>query len=763
MASGHPWKFFRAGGVDQVVLSTAADILHLAELDQKLWVALACPVAGTEIEPRTLKLLDVDGDGRIRPPDVLATIEWLRDVMSDLGDLYHPADEVPLASIATASTLGRDILAGAKVILKSLGKADAESISLADVSSTEAIFTAMKLNGDGIVPAESADDEETAQAIRDVMAVAGSVTDRSGKPGVDQARVDAFFDQVKLFADWFAAGGARASYLTLGELTAAAAAGLSAVREKVDDYLTRCRLASVDARAVTALNPSEADLAALSTVVLSAQSESVAKLPLARVEPGRALPLSEGLNPAWAERIAEFARVTVAPVLGGPCSSISERDWQIIVEKLAPYSAWMAARPVADVDKLGPDRVLALASGNARARVTDLIARDAALSTESSQIEAVERLIRCRRDFMVLLRNFVNFSEFYGKRSGAFQAGTLFIDARSCDLCLPVDDPGRHSSLAALSQAYLAYCDCIHTVNKDKRSIVAVVTSGDTDNLMVGRNGVFYDRSGADWDATITKVVENPISIRQAFWAPYKRFIRLVEEQIQKRAKTAEDEGNKKLEVAAAETAALDSAVPKNKDTEKKDAPGEPPKKEEKGIDVGTVAAIGVAVGGIATFFSSILATFLGLGMWMPVGVVALLLAISGPSMLIAWLKLRQRNIGPILDANGWAVNAFARINVPFGGALTRLAVMPAGASRSLRDPFAEKHQPWALYFAVVAVLGLGVTWLLGKADDFLPPQARAATVLHRESPPPASSALARRPGSVHVPPASEAPVGGSP
>ena len=46
---------------------------------------------------------------------------------------------------------------------------------------------------------------------------------------------------------------------------------------------------------------------------------------------------------------------------------------------------------------------------------------------------------------------------------------------------------------------------------------------------MVGRNGIFFDRLGHDWDATITKIIENPISIRQAFFAPYKRAIRFVE------------------------------------------------------------------------------------------------------------------------------------------------------------------------------------------------------------------------------------------
>jgi hypothetical protein len=439
---------------------------------------------------------------------------------------------------------------------------------------------------------------------------------------------------------------------------------------------------------------------------------------------------------------------------------VGERDWEAITAKVAAWCAWQAAKPATEVEKLGGDRVVALARGDLRARITELVVKDAALASESNQIEAVEKLIRCRRDFVRLLRNFVNFAEFYGTRKSIFQVGTLYLDARSCDLVLPVDDAGRHGTLAALSQAYLAYCDCVRRAEpKEKRSIVAAVTGGDTDNLMVGRNGVFYDHNGDDWDATVTKIIENPISIRQAFWAPYKRFIRLVEDQIAKRAKAADEESGKKMEVAAAETAAADKKGAEKDEEEKKEAAAkeaaakeaaakEPPKPEAKpeakhegkGIDIGTVAALGVAVGGIATFFSSILATFLGLGMWMPLGLLALVLAISGPSMLIAWLKLRQRNIGPILDANGWAVNALARINVPFGAALTGLAELPEGAQRSLRDPFAEKKRPWGFYVFLLVLLVLAGSWFFGKVDAYLPEKAKAATIFHR-TPPPATSA----------------------
>src|SRR5205807_7196019 len=122
---------------------------------------------------------------------------------------------------------------------------------------------------------------------------------------------------------------------------------------------------------------------------------------------------------------------------------------------------------------------------------------------------------------------------------------------------------------------------------------------------------------------------------------------------------------------------------------------------------LGTVAAIGVAIGGIGTLVGALLGTMFGLGKWLPVGLVGLILLISGPAMLLAWLKLRRRNLGPILDANGWAINGRARINVSFGAAMTELPRLPAGAKRSLDDPFADKKTHWKLYVFLVLVLGL--------------------------------------------------------
>src|ERR1043165_8742503 len=97
--SKHRWKFFRAGGVDQVALESAADLIHLDQLDQKLWVALSCPTKGLEFDTRTLELIDADKDGRIRAPDMIAAAKWAVENLKDPEMLLKPAEALPLAAI----------------------------------------------------------------------------------------------------------------------------------------------------------------------------------------------------------------------------------------------------------------------------------------------------------------------------------------------------------------------------------------------------------------------------------------------------------------------------------------------------------------------------------------------------------------------------------------------------------------------------------------------------------------------------------------
>jgi hypothetical protein len=698
----HSWSFFRAGGVDQISIGSGADILALPTLDQKLWFALAMPTRDIDVDARTLDLLDTDRDGRIRVPDVLAAVEWIRETWRDPDDLLRGGDELALTAIKEGP-----VLAAARRLVVDIGKKDAKAISLADAEKLVEAVARTRLNGDGVIVPDTAEDDDTRKAIEEIIAAVGSVLDRSGKQGIDKDKTATFFADIDKLVAW-------ADTRPAGDGLDEGADALAAVRAKIDEYFTRCRLAAFDDRAA----------AALDTLELGGALES-SKLPLARVAPGRALPLRKALNPAWSAQVGTFATAVVGKVLG-PRDELSEDDFGKVVAHLAPIDGWRAARPVSPVGALALERIRALAAPAVRARIGALIEADRALEADYAATASVEKLLRFQRDFVRILRTFVTFSDFYTKRDGAFQIGSLYIDGRTCQLCVPVADAGRHATLASLSGGYLLYCDT--TRGAEKRPIVAVMTNGDGDNLMVGRNGVFYDRDGKDWDATITKIVTNPISVREAFWAPYKRLARMIDEAAAKRAAAADAASTAKIDATAATVANVD---PHAAAAAASPNPTPPVKK----MDVGTVAAIGVAIGGIGAILIGILTMFLGLGLWMPVGLLALVLLISLPSMVLAWLKLRQRNLAPILDANGWALNQRARVNISFGAALTDLAKLPKGAKRTIDDPYADKRTPWKLYTFLIAVVLLTGTWYAGKLDRLLPHVVRSTTVLGENAP----------------------------
>lgn len=608
------WRFFRAGGFDQVRLDTAAELLNIGQLDQKLWVALSCPVKGIEFDARTLSFVDGDGDGQVRAPELIAAVQWAAGRLKDTNVLAQKLPGVPLAAIRDEDEEGAAIATAARELL-------------ADIGST-----------DGLVTVAAANAAQTRHAQRALAA-------------------------------WEAAGQ---SARPLGEATAAAHEAVVAVAEKVEDWFVRCRLAAFDARAGAALNAADATLVALGSATLKSEDQNIAALPLAHVQAGAVLTMGTGLNPAWAPRMATLHHAAVQPLLGDR-ALLTEADWNSLKDQLAPYAAWLGAKP------------------------------DAAV--EADAVRQLERLAHYVRDLLSLANNFVAFRDFYTRQGKAsFQVGTLYLDGRSAELCVAVNDAARHATLATLSRMCLVYCDC--TRGAEKQSIAAAFTAGDSDQLMVSRNGVFYDRLGRDWDATITKIIDHPISLRQAFWSPYKRLARFIGEQLQKIAASKSKASDDKLS-----TAVVDG-------TKKVAAPAAPaaaPPPFDVGKFAGIFAAIGLAVGAIGTALASVLVGLLTLAWWqVPIALLGLMLAISGPAVILAWFKLRSRNLGPILDANGWAINARAKINIPFGTSLTQLAQLPPNSERALTDPYAEKKKPWALYFGIVAVvLVAAFAWVL--------------------------------------------------
>jgi hypothetical protein len=448
------------------------------------------------------------------------------------------------------------------------------------------------------------------------------------------------------------------------------------------------------------------------------------------------------LNPAWQDRIARFRDAAVAPILG-PATELTEDGWRKMEARLAPHAEWRRARKGAAVEPLGLQRVREILASDARDRITRLIRRDEALAAQAAELVLVERLVRYHRDLGVLLRNFVNFANFYDPETPAiFDAGRLYLDQRTCHLCIRVENPAAHAASAGMSRMYLAYCDCARP-GGEKMTVAAAFTQGDSEQLTVGRNGIFFDRAGRDWDAAVTKVIENPISIHQAFFLPYKRLSRFVSEQIEKFG-AAKDK-----EVHEAATAGLSGAVAGPD-------PGRAARKEPFDIAkfAGIFAAIGLAIGAIGGALGAMMAAFFSLRWWqMPFALAGVAAVVSGPAMVMAWVKLRQRTLGPVLEGNGWAINGRVRINIPLGNSLTELRQVPIRVRLTLKDPFVDRAARRRRLLTAALIVVLAAAALFYWRAEAKAAFKRAIDAL-QQAPAPAAAPETPKPAETPKPPA---------
>ena len=506
----YKWKWTKEGRMAQVRFVTGEDIARLAELDQKCWAALSMPTTGVRFDARMLELMDADGDGRIRTPEVIAAVDFLKAKNVNLDDLLTPSE--------------------------------ADRKKLADVLARQA----------------------------DLAASAPSAADKQA------------------LADW-EAKGQTPEVAVFGEATAAGEAALAAVESVIDAFFA----------------PPE-------------------DMPLVTEAPDVTLPLRDHLNPKHLEAIMAFADACVKPVLGDGVTSIDRIGWKKVKAAFAPYRAWVAAKPVMNAGKLG-----------------DLVDE--------------ERVLRYKLHLLEFLENFVSMRRLYAAdESATFQMGTLRIDGKEMSLCFHVASEAAHSALSGKSNCCVLYLKLTRPSEKAERSVCAVVTAGAVAQLYVGRNGVFFDRDGKDWDAVVTKVVENQVSLAEAFWAPWRKLGEGVASTVKKFLGDKQAAAQKNVEAGTQNAQAGGAAM------------------------ASSVAAIGIGVGMMGTAVAAIAAAVKGMGaLQIALSIVAIVLVVSLPSVILTWFKLRQRDLGAILNAGGWAINRPMRFSMKRARAFTKCAGNP--------------------------------------------------------------------------------------
>jgi len=684
-------RFSNFGGIHQFVVSGAADLEQIDALDPARWAATSAPLDDLHCDAGFLAYVDAESTGRVRVAQIIKARDWLFERLADREVVKGRAESVKLDAIKDEK-----VRAAAVRVNREQKAEDAARVSLADVRAFKGGYAKFLANGDGVLPADVVPEAEVAAFIKDIAAVVGSAKDRGGADGVHGEHLEKFKAQGRAYLDWKAKAKAAAAW---GDDTAAAAALCAKLDAKIEEYFLHCDLLRQEAPAETALKLKEDDMRALRAkdgVAIKAYLEAS---PLAAPNAKGTLDLTGSVNALYQADVAELRAKVLSRALGGDVKELTRDAWRKAKATFDDWRAYEASKPAEPFDPIA-DKLAGYLDGPLPGRVAHYIELDKAAAPELGEVDNLEKLLLFVRWLVELVNNFVNFSAIYRPTETALvEMGSLVIDGRRLDFCVQVKDRAAHKAVATESLIFLVYAKITEKEGGGKAfEVVAPVTGGEKGRLRAGKRGIFYDREGKEFDSEIVEIVENPISVREAMYSPFRRAAKFLGEKFEGWVNSAA-EGQQQALAAKTEEAATaaqqhaDAAVTAARATAPAPAAGAPAaaraNEPKEGININSlVIGGGMALAGVGAVLAGLVGILTSLSGWLAiVGVVAAVMALSA---FTAWLKLRRRNVSVLLEANGWAVNVHTNVTARIAKVFAYTPDLPKGATMDPTDALPE-------------------------------------------------------------------------
>jgi len=702
-------------------IETADDLHDAVALDEAHWVATSAPVSMLSCDRTFLELLDSRRSGRITCREVKGAIGWLFEVLGDTGGITEHSQSLRLEAVNPDHPDGRKILETARKTLRRLHKADAEEIPLADVRQIKSQAEATPVSEAGVVLPKAARDETVRRFIADVLATVGGVPHPSGETGVGAEKLDEFLAEAQAYLRWFEQGRLppgqdRSEILPLGQATAQAYEILCAIRGKFDQFFAQCEALALDERFVQQMGWTEAELQGLDFDDPAVIEEVLRKAPLARANSQRELRFEEEINPYYLQRLDRFRKEVAAAVLGESGPTLTAGEWQEIKAFFAAHQAWREAKAGLKVEPLGAEMLREYQDPRFADRVRGLIADSGKTAVALDNIRLTEKVILYQAHLIDLANNLVSFPHLYDpQRQAMFEAGTLVMDGRRYNLAVRVEDRAQHAQIAKTSNMFVLYVQIAPPGGKEYE-VAVPVTSGSMGNLCKGKRGVFYDLGGVECEARVADIIENPISFREALVSPFRRLGKLLTGKIE--AITAKAEKKLDTQATTAWTQAESGAEAKGPAPQA----GKPMSGAAAG---GLLMGAGVALAALTSALAYVAKTVAGAS-WIAI-VISLLVAVllvMLPTSIVAFLKLRGRDLSAILEGSGWAINARMRLTRRQGRSFTQRPAYPKGAKGVRRYLW----QTLGITLLVLAALAVGGYFLRRALTGLRPETGRTPT-----------------------------------
>ena len=678
----------RYGGSAQLRISNFAELMQALDLPDVHWAVLSCPCKGMDCDERFLDLIDADDDQRISVLDLRKAITWTSERLVDETDFTSKSAELKLERF---SSLAEPLKKTALTILDNLGVEDRNVITLDQVRKRDEILKHSGKNGDGIISIECLEDCTIKAALTDIAQCVQCIDDRSGKPGIGKEQLVIFKKQRD---EALAMIEERQQQLSWGDASVQLAQTLVAINDEVRAWFRLAELNNVNPELADAFikKQGQAGDARDAEAINNAMEAQ-----LLAAEPNLELAWQD-IRPSDSGKQLLSLRETCFP----NSAHITLSTWNTAHDEAKKILQWLEKWEANPCSKLSQERLTEI-NDELITEIESLCDKDAELSDDIKHVDDLERLLLCKRWLLPFANNFVSLPFlFEHDKRAMFEQGSLLIAGRMFHLAVSVDNRAEHLKLANES----GMCICYLQVSGDKPrrefEVAVPVTAGTRAGLFVGRRGVFQDINNIILEAKIVHIIDNPVSIKEAIFQPFTRIGKFISGKIEDWSSSADKKFEKQVG---------DVLSDKPVDT--------PAKAEAPQANFGSTlmggsvafAALGSSLAFITKQLSELQIHKILLGLSI---IVALIMI---PTALVAFLKIRRRNLSALLQASQWAINDRMLLGYKLSKLLSNKPALPDQAVSEKRDQLerilknvvleddtGKDVRPWAVLSTLAAV-----------------------------------------------------------
>ncbi len=694
--------FDKYGGYYHLRISSINDLRHILDLADGRWMATSCPIFGLNMDGSFLRFLDTDGNGRIMSDEVREAIRWLLKHTKLTDSSYQNQSYLPLDLINTDTPEGKSLRDSAERVLKNLDISDSDKISLEQVRNRQSIMAKANYNGDGVIPPEVIDNQDTAQFVHDMINTIGSVNDASGLKGINESILQQFETEAKSYLEWhnqgiIPEGSNETSIMTYGVKTHEMYNIISEIREKIDQFFAQCALLRINPKLADQLIYIDEESKKFDYNDTSSINELLKLAPIYNPNPEGILILDENYNEVYRSIIKSFKENVYLSIFGDSKYCLNKSQWEYIVHKFSAYESWIRSKPVTKIESLGVEKIRTYLNSNHKKIIHELIEKDKSVAGEIQQLQNLEKLLTYYRWLMEFVNNYVSFPYLFSiSHRAMFDMGTLILGGREYTFSIKIENRMAHINISKNSGICLIYLQVTGSRSEETFEIAVPVTRGNLKDSYIGKRGVFFTINGKEMDAQIVHVVENPISLWETIKEPFRRVYAMIGSRFSQIAQAIQKESEKTIIGTQTDQQAIQSSLTQAQQvssvqTQQATSISTAESAKTSGNIRDIMIGIGFLAAGLGTALKFLTDTARQLTQPQTLKVLLIMIGIFlGVAILTAgisgWIKLRQRDMGILLQASGWSINGKMRIIRPMARFFCRRTRIPKGSKKYRKE-----------------------------------------------------------------------------